>query len=335
MNAIPPSTMRAIVQDTYGGADTWSVAEVPVPAIAGNEVLVRVEAAGMDRGTWHVMTGLPYLGRLVLGLRRPKQRVPGLDLAGTVMAVGTDVTRFGVGDRVFGIGRGSFAEYAAVRESKLAHMPTGIDAQQAAVVPVSGTTALRAVQDAGRVHAGQHVLIIGASGGVGTYAIQVAKALGAEVTAVCSAAKLDLVRSLGADHVLDYATDDFAAGSRQYDVIIDIAGNATLRRLRRALTPRGTLVIVGGEGGGRFAGGIDRQLRAMALSLFVRQRLTMLPPKEHHVDIERLGALIAAGSVRPSVGATYALDHAAEAMGELVAGRARGKLAIVVADRTG
>jgi NADPH:quinone reductase-like Zn-dependent oxidoreductase len=321
--------MRAIVQDAYG-ADVWRLAEIAPPEMADREVLVKVHAAGLDRGTWHIMTGLPYLGRLVLGLRKPKSRVPGLDLAGTVAAVGSSVTRFAVGDRVFGIGRGSFAEHAAAREDKLAPKPTNLTFEHAAVVPVSGLTALQGLRDVGRVEEGQRVLIIGASGGVGTYAVQLAKAFGAHVTAVCGTAKTDLVRSLGADEVLDYTRDDFADGTRRYDVILDMGGNSTLSRLRRALAPTGTLVIGGGEGGGKMIGGIDRQLRALALSPFVRQRLTTFLAKEQHAGLEALTELIEAGAVTPSIERTYSLDQAPDAMRHLVAGKARGKLAIII-----
>lgn len=323
-------TMRAIVQERYGAADVWRVADVARPEIADNEVLVKVHAAGLDRGTWHLMTGLPYLGRLAIGLRKPKKPVPGLDLAGTVVAVGSSVTRFTVDDVVFGIGRGSFAEYAAAREDKLARKPANLTFAQAAVVPVSGLTAIQGLRDAGRLKAGQHVLIVGASGGVGTYAVQVANAFGANVTGVCGTPKVDLVRSLGADHVLDYTADDFADGSQRYDLVFDIGGNSTLSRLRRTLAPRGTLVIVGGEGGGKLAGGIDRQLRALALSPFLRQRLTMKVPKEHHADLEALTDLIEAGAVTPSIDRAYPLDQAADAMRHLDAGRARGKIAITI-----
>lgn len=324
------STMRAIVQDTYGDADVWRVAEIALPEIAEREVLVKVHAAGLDRGTWHVMTGLPYLGRLVLGFGKPKEPVPGLDLAGTVVAVGSSVTRFEVGDPVFGIGRGSFAEYAAAREDKLARKPANLTFEQAAVVPVSGLTAIHGLRDAGRVESGQRVLVIGASGGVGTYAVQLAKVSGADVTGVCSTSKTDLVRSLGADHTIDYTRVDFLDGSQRYDLILDIGGNSPLSRLRRALAPRGTLVIVGGEGGGKLAGGIDRQLRALVLSLLVRQRLTMVVPKEHYADLERLTELIEAGALTPSIDRTYPLELAVDAMRHLDAGRARGKIAITI-----
>ena len=325
------STMRAIVQDGYGSADVFVLAQVARPEIADNEVLVHVEAAGLDRGTWHMMAGRPYLLRLLgFGFRRPKNRVPGLDVAGTVVAVGSSVTRFSPGDEVFGISRGSFAEYAAVLEDKLARKPANLTFEQAAVVPISAGTALQALTDAGGVEQGQQVLIIGASGGVGSYAVQLAKAFGAEVTGVCSTAKLDLVRSLGADHVVDYTREDFAGGTSTYDLVLDIGGNSSLSRLRSALTPTGTLVIVGGEEGGKWTGGFGRSLRAPLLSPFVRQRLTMLASKERAGDLERLSPLIEAGKVVPSIDRTYPLDRVAEAMRHLEAGEVRGKVAITI-----
>jgi NADPH:quinone reductase-like Zn-dependent oxidoreductase len=266
------------------------------------------------------------------GVRRPKNPVPGLDVAGTVVAVGSDVTRFAVGDEVFGIGQGSFAEYATAREDKLARKPANLSFEQAAVVAVSGLTALQSLRDVARVQPGRHVLIVGASGGVGTFAVQIAKALGARVTGVCSTTKTDLVRSAGADHVIDYAEQDFASGPERYDVILDIAGQSGLARLRRALTPSGTLVLVGGEGGGRWIGGMDRQLRALAWSPFVRQRLAVKVPKEHYADIERLARLIEAGQVTPVIDRSYPLQHVPDAMRRLVAGHARGKLVIAVPD---
>jgi NADPH:quinone reductase-like Zn-dependent oxidoreductase len=323
------NVMHAIVQDRYGSADVLRLERIDTPTIAANEVLVWVRAAGLDRGTWHSMAGVPYLMRILgFGFRKPKNRVAGLDVAGTVVAVGSEVTQFALGEHVFGISRGSFAEYAAAREDKLVTKPAKLTFEQAAVVPISGGTAIQGLRDSGHVTAGQHVLIIGASGGVGTYAVQLAKAFGAEVTGVCSTTKLDLVRSLGADHVIDYSTDDFADGRQRYDLILDIGGNTKLARLRRALTPRGTLVIVGGESGGRWTGGFGRSLRAPLLSLFVRQRLTMLASKEHARYIEPLAELIAAGQVKPSIDATYTLEQVAEAMRRLEAGHVRGKLAI-------
>jgi NADPH:quinone reductase-like Zn-dependent oxidoreductase len=325
----PPPTMRAIVQRAYGTAETLSLGEVARPVIGSGEVLVEVRAAGLDRGTWHLMTGKPYAARLAFGLRAPKNPVPGFDVAGVVVAVGPGVTRFALGDEVFGIGKGSFAEFTAAREDKLAHMPARLTFEQAAAMSVSGLTALRGLTEIGRVEAGQRVLVIGASGGVGTYAVQIAKALGAHVTGVCSAAKAGLVRSIGADEVIDYAREDFSASRATYDLILDIAGNASVSRLRRALAPKGTLVITGGEEGGPLTGGIDRQLRALALSPFVGQRLTTFINKEHFSGLERLAALADAGRIVPVIERTYALGDTPAAMRHLAGGKARGKLVIV------
>lgn len=327
-----PRTVHAITQDSYGPADVLRVTEVPLPTHAPGQVLVRVHAAGVDRGTWHLMTGRPYLMRAMgFGVRRPRNRVAGLDLAGTVVAVGAGVTRFAVGDEVFGFGQGSFAEYAVAAETKLAMKPSALSFEQAAALPVSGVTALNALHATGRVAAGQRVLVVGASGGVGSYAVQVAKAAGADVTAVCSAGKADLVRSLGAGRVLDYATQDFAEDAGRYDLVLDIGGNARIARLRRALAPTGTLVIVGGENGGRWTGGFGRQLRAVALSPFVHQRLTMQVPREHFSGLEELAALVDAGSVTPSIERVFALEDAADAVRQIEAGQARGKLVVRVA----
>lgn len=330
----PPAVedlMRAIAQERYGTADVLRPARIPLPQIAANEVLVRVHAAGLDRGTWHVMTGRPYLMRVIgFGFRRPKNGVAGIDVAGTVVAVGSAVTRFTPGDEVFGMSRGSFAEYAAAREDKLARKPANLSFEQAAVVPISAGTALQALTDAGRVEAGHQVLVVGASGGVGSYAVQLAKAFGADVTGVCSTGKLDLVRALGADHVVDYTREDFADGAHHYDLVVDIGGNTPLSRLRRALTRTGTLVIVGGEEGGRWTGGFGRSLRAPLLSSFVSQRLTMLASKERASDLERLTQLIESGKVTPSLDRTYPLDRVPEAMRHLEAGEVRGKVAITI-----
>jgi NADPH:quinone reductase-like Zn-dependent oxidoreductase len=328
--APPKGMMRAVVQGAYGSPDVFRLSKINIPEVAGHEVLVRVHAAGLDRGTWHLMAGRPYLVRLAFGLRKPKHPVPGIDLAGTVAAVGPGVTRVSPGDQVFGTGKGSFAEYAVAPEDQLASKPARLSFEQAAVVPVSGVTALHALTDIGGLQSGQQVLIIGASGGVGSYAVQLAKALGAEVTGVSSPAKLDLVRSLGADHVIDYTHEDFADGAHRYDLILDIGGNPALSRLRRALTPTGTAVIVGGENDGRLTGGLDRQFRAVALSVFVRQRLTFFVSKERASDLERLTEFIEAGSLTPSIDRTYPLEQAAEAMRHLEAGKARGKIAITI-----
>ena len=324
-------TMQAIVQDAYGTVDVFRYQRTARPEIADNEVLLKVRAAGLDHGTWHMMTGRPYLMRVIgFGFSKPKNPVPGIDVAGTVAAVGSAVTKFAVGDQVYGMSRGSFAEYAAVLEDKLAIKPANLTFEQAAVVPISAGTALQAVVDSGHLEAGQEVLVLGASGGVGSYAVQLAKALGAEVTGVSSTAKLDLVRSLGADHVLDYTKDDFADGTHRYDLILDIGGNPSLARLRRALTSNGTAVLVGGEEGGNVTGGFGRALRAPLVSLFVRQRLAMLASKERATDLERLAEHLEAGTVRPIVDRAYPLDQVQDAMQRIIDGHVRGKVAITI-----
>jgi NADPH:quinone reductase-like Zn-dependent oxidoreductase len=323
--------MKAIVQDAYGSADVLQSRDIDKPEIANDEVLVHVHAAGVDRGVWHVMTGLPYPIRLAgYGLRAPKNPVPGMDLAGVVEAAGDEVTRFQVGDEVFGIGKGTFAEYARALESKLAPKPANLTFEQAAAVAISGSAALQAVRDHAQVRSGQSVLVIGASGGVGTYAVQLAKMFGAQVTGVCSTTKVDLVRSLGADHVIDYTREDFASGQQRYDAIVDIGGNATLARLRRALAPKGTLVITGGETKGRWLGGSDRQLRAILLSVFVGQKLGTFISSENHKDLLVLKELIEAGDVTPVIDRTYPLSDAPEAIRYVEEGRARGKVVLTV-----
>ena len=323
------TTMRAVTQDRYGDAEVLRVAEVPRPRVGDHEVLVRVRAAGLDRGTQHLMTGKPYAVRLAIGLVRPRQPISGRDVAGTVDQVGAAVTRFAVGDEVYGMAGGSFAEYAVAKEGKLALKPETLSFEQAAVVPISAGTALQALVDAGRVQAGQSVLVIGASGGVGTYAVQLAKAFGADVTGVCSTAKVALVASLGADRVLEYEHDDFADGSRRYDLILDIGGGAPIGLLRRALAPRGTLVFVGGENSGNLTG-MGRSIRGALLSPFVRQRLVMLMSKERASDLLTLTGLIDSGRVVPSLDRSYPLDQAAHAMRRLESGQVLGKVAITV-----
>jgi len=326
------ATMRAVVQHTYGGPEVLALEEVERPAPGPGQVLVEVRAAGVERGVEHLMTGLPLVIRPAYGLRRPKDPVRGREAAGVVAEVGEGVTRFAVGDEVFGVAEGTFAEYAVAEESKLAEKPTSLSFEEAAALPISGITALQGLLEVGGLRAGQDVLVIGASGGVGSLAVQIAKATGATVTGVCSGAKADLVRSLGADHVIDHTTEDFAEGGARYDLVLDIGGGSTLRRLRRVLRDDGTLVIVGGEGlGGRLLAGFDRQLRAVLLSPFVSQHLKMFVAGEDHERLERLGALADDGRLRPSIGATYALGDAPRAMQDLAAGRARGKLVVTTA----
>jgi NADPH:quinone reductase-like Zn-dependent oxidoreductase len=325
----PDMTMRAVVHERYGGPEVVQVASVERPVPADREVLVRVHAAGVDRGVCHVMRGMPYAARLAFGMLRPRHAVLGFDLAGTVAAVGPQVTEFAVGDEVYGTGRGSFAEYAAAPAASLARKPANLSFAQSAVVPVSAVTALTGLRDVGRLRDGQRVLVTGASGGVGGYAVQIAKALGANVTGVASTAKLDLVRSLGADQVVDYTRQDFADGAHRYDLILDVAGNPSIARLRRALTPTGTAVITGGEEGGRITG-MRRQLAAVGLSPFLRQRLTMFIGTVRSAPLEQLTDLIEAGAVTPALDRTYPLDRAAEALRHLESGAVRGKLALTV-----
>jgi len=323
--------VKAIVQDRFGPADGLELRDIETPEIGATEVLVRVHAAGVDRGVWHVMTGLPYPIRLAgYGFRAPKHGVPGTDLAGVVTAVGADVTRFAPGDEVFGTGIGTYAEYARAREDQLAAKPTTLTFEQAAALPASGVTALQALRDRGAVQPGQHVLVIGASGGVGTFAVQLAKAFGAEVTGVCSTTKTDLVRSLGADHVVDYSLEDFTATGTRYDLILDIGGNTSLSRLRQALTPKGTLVIVGGETSGKWLGGTDRQVRAMVLSMFVSQKLGTFIAAVKQEDLLVLAQLAESGQLTPAVDRTFSLDEAPKAIRHLDEGHARGKVVVTV-----
>jgi NADPH:quinone reductase-like Zn-dependent oxidoreductase len=328
--------MRAVVQRGYGGPDTWRLEDVPVPTPRRGEVLVRVDAAAIDRGTWHLMTGEPLLMRPAFGLRGPRVRVPGRDLAGTVAAVGSGVDALAVGDRVFGTASGSLAEYACADVRRLAQAPRDLGVCAAASVPISGQTALAAVCDAGRAQAGHRVLVLGASGGVGTFVVQIAVAVGAEVTAVCSGSKAPAVRLLGADHVIDRTADGWVeallAGDGGFDLIVDIAGRLPVRSLRRRLEPGGALVLVGGESGGRWTSGYGRSVRAALRAPFVRRhRMVMLTAGERTRDLDRLRDLLETGAVVPAVDTVHPLDRAGEAMRRLVAGDVVGKLVIQVA----
>lgn len=322
--------MKAIVQDTYGSVDVLDLRTIDRPVAAADEVLVRVHSAGVSRSTTHLMTGEPYAMRLMgFGFRAPKAPIVGQDVAGTVVATGVDVTRFVVGDEVFGIAKGSFAEYAVALEDKLAHKPANLSFQQAAAIGISGLTALKAL-DVLHVEAGHSVLVIGASGGVGTYAVQIALAMGARVTGVSSTSKVDLVASLGVERVIDYTKEDFADGAQTYDVVLDIGGVSSVSRLRRALTPNGTLVILGGESGSTWSPGMGRQFHAALLSPFVGQRLTMAMNKEHYSGLERLAELAADGKVTSVIERSYSLAQVPEAIRHLEAGKARGKVVITV-----
>ncbi|MFM9694252.1 NAD(P)-dependent alcohol dehydrogenase [Streptomyces europaeiscabiei] len=325
-------TMAAVVQERYGAEPeaVLRTARLARPSIGPAEVLVRVRASSVDRGTWHMMAGLPYAIRPVSGLRRPKLPNPGRNIAGVVEAVGPDVTGFAPGDEVYGTAVAAFAEYAATRPDRIAPKPTELTFEEAATVPVSALTALQAVRDKGKIQEGQQVLITGAAGGVGTFAVQLAHAFGARVTAVASTPKLDAVRALGADHVIDYTREDFLAGSRRYDAIIDIAGNRGLGDLRHALTPRGRLVITGGETNGPWLGGTDRQLRAQMLSPFTGRHLGTFISSEHADGLRDLTVLIDSGTLSPVVDRVYPLAETAAAVRHLLAGRATGKVALAL-----
>ena len=323
--------MKAIVQDRYGSADVLELRDIDPPAAGEHDVVVRVRAAGCGPDVWHIMTGLPYFARLGLGLRRPKLPIRGWDVAGTVEAVGRSVQGMAPGDEVLGVADGSFAELALARADKLVAKPARLTFEQAAATPVSGITALHTLRDVADVQPGQGVLVIGAAGGVGTFAVQIAKAFGAQVTAVCSTSKLDLVRSIGADDAIDYTREDFTDGTRRWDVIVDTAGRRPLSTLRRALAPAGALVIVGGDGGGRWTGGFFRgMLRAPLLSPFVGQKLRGLISKERQEDLRALVDLIETGKLTPVVDRTYPLAAAPDAIRYLEQGHPRGKIVISV-----
>ena len=322
--------MKAIVQDRYGQTEVLAFEDIERPVVGKDDVLVHVRAAAVDAGTVHLMTGRPLLMRVIgLGLRRPKVRVRGMDLAGVVEAVGANVTRFAPGDEVFGVADGSFAEYAVAPASRLVPKPANVTFEQAAAVAISGLTAMHALR-AGEVRAGQSVLVIGAAGGVGTFTVQLAKAAGAEVAGVCSTTKLDVVRALGATAV-DYTREHFAGG-RRYDLIVDIAGNRPLSVLRRALTPKGTLVLVGGEGG-PVLDGLERLLRAFLLNLVVGQRLRSIISVTRQPDLVELAGHLAAGTVAPVIDRTFALVEAPGAIRHVAGGHARGKVVVNVSEQ--
>jgi NADPH:quinone reductase-like Zn-dependent oxidoreductase len=322
--------MKAMVQDRYGSAEVLETRDIQRPQIGHDEVLVRVRAAGVNPADWAIMSGLPYVARPIYGLRKPKKAVRGTDVAGTVEAVGASVTRFGPGDEVFGWSKGSFADYAAASEDGLALKPPNLSFEQAAAVPMAGLVALQALRDHGHVRAGQKVLINGASGGIGTFAVQIAKSLGAEVTAVCSTRNLDLVRSIGADHVIDYTQDDFTRSGRRYDFILDNAGNYTLSDLRRALTPTGTLVPNAGAFENRWFAGGGRVISARVTSRFVSQTLRPFLVSPKLKDLVVLKELIEAGKVTPVMDRAYPLSDARLAIDHVGLGHPRGKVAITV-----
>ena len=320
--------MLALTQDRYGSADVLELRDVERPAPDEGQVLVRVVAAGMDRGAWHFMTGEPYLMRILgFGFRAPSVAVPGTNFAGVVEAVGPGVTEYHPGDEVYGTTRGTFAEYAVAPVGKIAPKPPQLSFEQAATLPYPTFVALQALQDRGDVQPGQRVLVVGASGAVGTIAVQLAVALGATVTGVCSGGRADFVLSLGASDVIDYQTEDFADGTREFDLILDIGGRTSIARLRRALSHRGTLVIIGGEGD-RWVGGIQRQLWAGILSAFVPQKLGAFVVRESARELVQLNELVAAGRVAPVVGPSYPLSDGARAVAAFERGDAVGRIVV-------
>jgi NADPH:quinone reductase-like Zn-dependent oxidoreductase len=322
--------MRAIVQNQYGEtASVLRLEEIERPEIGDDDVLIRVQAASVHIGDWHVMTGLPYLLRVVgFGFRAPKTRVRGMDVAGTVEAVGHNATQFQAGDEVFGTANGSFAEYASASEDTLAPKPANLTFLQAAAVPTSAVAALQALRDAGGIKEGQQVLLVGASGGVGLFAVQIAKSFGAEVTGVCSTTKVDLVRSVGADHVIDHTQEDFTRSGQQYDLILVMGGNQSLSQLKRVLRPGGTLVPVGTEEGNRWVGG-KAWIQAMLLSR-LKRHLRPLASEPNQADLQVVTELIEAGKITPVIDKTYPLSEVPEAIRYLHEGQARGKIVITV-----
>jgi NADPH:quinone reductase-like Zn-dependent oxidoreductase len=321
--------MKAVVHSRYGPPAALELKDIDTPLVTDNAVLVQVHAAAVGKGDWLTVRGLPYVARVRYGLRKPKHPVPGFDVAGRVEAVGKSVIQLQAGDEVFGWCEGSFAEYASVPEGQLVLKPANLSFEQAAAVPISGFAALQALRDSGGVQAGQRVVIIGASGGVGSFAVQLAKAFGAEVTGVCSTKSVEIVRSIGADHVIDYTQQDFTRSGQRYDLILEMAGNRPLADLRRALTPKGTLVLVGGSGGKWFMG-IGRTLRAVVLSLFVGQRLRSFFSKPRGADLVVLKELIEAGKVTPVIDRAFPLHEAPAAIRYVGERSTQGKTVITV-----
>lgn len=324
--------MKAVAYEQFGSPDVLELTEVRKPEAQHNQVLVRVRAASPNPYDWHFMRGLPYIARLTaIGLRKPKNSVLGSDMAGVVESVGSEVTRFRPGDEVFGfVGAGGFAEYVSAEETLLALKPANLSFQQAATVPLAGLTALQGLRDAGQIKANQKVLIVGASGGVGTFAVQIAKWFGADVTGVCSTRNLDLVRSIGADRLIDYTQEDFTRNGATYDLIFQVAGTTAPAAFRRVLTPKGSLVLSSGDSSGRIIGAVSRILKAVLLSPFISQTMRPFLMKPSRQDLEFLKELIEAGRIAPVIDRTYPLSEAADAIRYLETLRARGKVVISV-----
>jgi NADPH:quinone reductase-like Zn-dependent oxidoreductase len=327
--------MKAIVYDGYGPPENLELREIEKPGVGDDGVLIRVRAAALNPLDWRVIRGEPYLVKVMNGFRAPKGQIPGVDVAGEVEEVGANVSELRPGDSVFGRADGSLAEYVCSGEDKLVPKPTELSWEQAAAIPVAGSTGLQAVRDAADLQPGQSILVNGAAGGVGTFAVQIAKERGGEVTGVCSTANLELVRSLGADHVVDYTVDDFTRNGRQHDVLVSICGNRSLGELRRALTSEGTLVYVGdgtgrNEKGDGLLGPLGTMIKGRIVSLGTRQRLPMFVTKRSKEDLVDLGELVVAGKLRPVIDRTYPLADAAEAMRHLETGHARGKVIVTV-----
>ena len=326
--------MKAITQEEFGSPDVLELREVPKPEVGRDGVLVRVRAASPNPWDWHFMRGMPYIARVGgAGLRKPKKPVLGSDMAGEVEAVGTEVTRFRPGDEVFGfVGGGGFAEYVSPPERLLGLKPANLSFEQAATVPLAGMTALQGLRDVGEIRSGQKVLIVGASGGVGTFAVQLAKWFGAAVTGVCGTRNLELVRSIGADHVVDYTREDLTGGDQKYDLIFQVAGTTSPSAFRRVLTAKGRLVLSSGDSPGRFIGPFDRIIKAVLLSPFIGQTMRVLSTKPRSEDLEFLKEMIEAGSVTPVIDRTYPLSESADAIRYLETGHARGKVVISVSE---
>ena len=324
--------MKAIVQDRFGPPDTLLLIDTEKPEIGSGEVLLKVHAAAVNPYDWHMVRGDPRIARLMggVGLTRPKTRIAGIDVAGRVQIVGADVHYLRPGDEVFGFAQGAFAEYTTADAALMVPKPAGLTFEQAAAIPMAAVTALHAMRDRGRVQPGQRVLVNGAAGGVGTFAVQIAAALGAEVTGVCSARNTDMVRSIGATHVVDYASEDFTAGTIRYDVVLDNVGNRTLRDLRRAATPTGTVIVNGGGSPGRIIGAVGSILRAAIVNLFVRQRITMVPTTWSREDLLAVTELVDNGTLRPIIDRTYPLADAAAGLRHVEGGHARGKVVITI-----